>query len=319
MTALGWPHSSLAGRLEFRACSHQCRKKTARREDATIRLGINLLCLTDRVGPEHVDALARLKEIGWDGVEVPILSGQPDDYAALGRRLDALGLQRTATAIVPSPDGDPTSADPAVRARGIAHLDWALDCAVALGAQSLGGPIHAPLGHFTGRGPTEDELARGAEAHRSLAERAQQARMILALETLNRFETHFLNTAEQARAYGERVGHPACRIMHDTFHANIEERDPVGAAVTLGEHLGVLHVSENDRGIPGRGHIDFSAIFARLRRSGWDGWVVMEAFGSGLPDIAAATRVWRPLFPDLDTLWTESHAFIRRTWDGAAP
>lgn len=283
-----------------------------------MRLGVNLLCLTDRVGPEHLDTLARLKEIGWDGVEVPILSGIPDDYAALARRLDDLGLARTASAIVPSPGSDPTHADPEVRARGRAHLDWALDCAVALGAESLGGPIHAPLGHFTGMGPTEEELARGAEAHRALAERAAASGLILSLEALNRFETHFLNTAEQARLYADRVNHPACRIMHDTFHANIEERDPLGAAASLGEHLGVLHVSENDRGIPGRGHIDFAAIFARLRASGWDGWVVMEAFGSGLPGIAAATRVWRPLFPDLDTLWTEGHAFIRRTWDGAA-
>lgn len=284
-----------------------------------MRLGINLLCLTDRVGPEHAGALARLRAIGWDGVEVPILSGTPDDYARLGRRLDELGLDRTATAIVPSPDADPTHADPAVRARGIAHLDWALDCALALGARSLGGPIHAPLGHFAGQGPTEDELARGADAHRALAERAAGAGAFLSLETLNRFETHFLNTAAQARAHVERVGHPACRVMHDTFHANIEERDPIGAPAGLGAHLGVLHVSENDRGIPGRGHIDFPAIFARLRAGGWDGWVVMEAFGSGLPDIAAATRVWRPLFPDLDTLWTEGHDFIRRTWDGAAP
>ncbi|HVG48959.1 MAG TPA: TIM barrel protein, partial [Rubellimicrobium sp.] len=157
-----------------------------------MRLGINLLCLTDRVGPEHGAALARLKEIGWDAVEVPILSGQPEDYAGLARRLDDLGLARTATAIVPSPDADPTHADPEIRARGRAHLDWALDCAVALGAESLGGPIHAPLGHFTGRGPTEDELARGAEAHRALAERAAASGLFLSLETLNRFETHFL-------------------------------------------------------------------------------------------------------------------------------
>lgn len=283
-----------------------------------MRLGINLLCLTDRVRPEHSDALGRLKEIGWDGVEVPILSGTPDDYAVLARRLDDLGLARTATAIVPSPQADPTHADPEVRARGIAHLDWTLDCAIALGAECLGGPIHAPLGHFTGAGPTEDELTRGAEVHRALAEHAAASGLFLGLETLNRFETHFLNTAEQARAYADRVDHPACRIMHDTFHANIEERDPITAPVILGQHLGVLHVSENDRGIPGRGHIDFPAIFARIRQSGWDGWVVMEAFGSGLPDIAAATRVWRPLFPDLDTLWTEGHAYIRRTWDGAA-
>ncbi len=283
-----------------------------------MRLGMNLLCLTDHVGPEHFGALERLKEIGWDGVEVPVLSGTPDHYMALARQLDDLGLGRTVTAIVPSPDADPTHSDPEVRARGVAHLDWALDCTIALGAESMGGPFHAPLGHFTGAGPTEDELARGAEAHRALAVRAASAGVYLSLETLNRFETHFLNTAEQARAYSERVGHPAFRIMHDTFHANIEERDPINAAVSLGEHLGVLHVSENDRGIPGRGHIDFPTIFANLRRSGWDGWAVIEAFGSGLPDIAAATRVWRPLFPDLDTLWTESHAYIRGTWDAAA-
>jgi D-psicose/D-tagatose/L-ribulose 3-epimerase len=283
-----------------------------------MQLGINLLCLTDRVGPEHFSALERLKEIGWDGVEVPVLSGAPDDYASLARRLDEVGLARTVTAIVPSPSADPTSSDPEVRARGVAHLNWALDCSIALGAESMGGPFHAPLGHFTGTGATEDELARGAEAHQALSERAAGSGLILSLETLNRFETHFLNTAQQASAYAERVGHPAFHIMHDTFHANIEERDPIAAAVTLGRNLGVLHVSENDRGIPGRGHIDFPAIFARLRQSGWDGWVVMEAFGSALPDIAAATRVWRPLFPDLDTLWTEGHAYIRRTWDGAA-
>lgn len=284
-----------------------------------MRLGINLLCLTDRVGPEHGAALERVAAIGWDGVEVPILSGAPADYAALGRRLDALGLLRTATAILPSPDADPTHADPVLRARGVAHLDWALDCAAALGAESLGGPLHAPLGHFTGRGPTEDELTRAAEAHRALAGRAAAAGLFLSVEPLNRFETHLLNTAEQARAYAERVGHPALRIMHDTFHANIEEQDPVAAPASLGRHLGVLHLSENDRGIPGRGHIDFAAILARLRAGGWDGWVVVEAFGSGLPAIAAATRVWRPLFPDLDTLWAESHAFARRAWAGAAP
>lgn len=284
-----------------------------------IRLGVNLLCLTDRVGLEHQGSLARLREIGWDGVEVPILSGWPEDYARLGQRLDALGLDRTATAIVPSTDADPTSADPAVQARGVAHLSWALDCAIALGALSLGGPLHSPLSHFTDQGPTEDELARGAEAHRVMAERAERHGLILSLELLNRFETYFLNTAEQGRAYAERVAHPAFRVMYDTFHANIEEQDPLGAPVTLGRHLGVLHVSENDRGIPGRGHIDFHGIFGGLRRSGWDGWVVMEAFGSSLPDIAAATRVWRPLFPDLDTLWTEGHTFIRRTWEAAAP
>lgn len=283
-----------------------------------MRLGINLLCLTDRVGPGHEGALARLREIGWDAVEVPVLAGTPDDYARLGRVLDGLGLARGATAIVPDPSADPTSADGAARARGEAHLDWALDCVAAMGGDSLGGPLHAPLGHFTGRGPTEGELGRLAEAHRRLAERAAPLGVALSLEPLNRFETHILNTAAQARAHADRVGHPAFGIMFDTFHANIEEADPVGAPLLLGPRCGVVHASESDRGIPGRGHVPFLGTFRTLRRMGWDGQLVMEAFGAGLPEIAAATRVWRPLFPDPDTLWTEGHAFLRRTWEEAA-
>src|SRR5690606_37442502 len=141
----------------------------------------------------------------------------------------------------------------------------------------------------------------------------------LSLEHLNRFETYFLNTMEQARAYVDRVDHPAFRIMYDTFHAHIEERSQPEAIAHIGTGIGVLHVSENDRGIPGRGQVDFNAVFRAVRATGYDGWVVLEAFGAGLPELAAATRVWRPLFPDFETLFTESISFIRRGWAEAAP
>jgi D-psicose/D-tagatose/L-ribulose 3-epimerase len=277
--------------------------------------GINLLCLTGFVGADHLRRIEGLKALGYDGVEVPVLSGDPNHYAWLGDQLDRIGLRRATTSIVPSPDANPLSSDPEIRARGIAHLDWALDCAIALGADSVGGPFHAPIGHFTGQGPSEDELLWGAEAHRRMAERAAPHGVHLSLEPLNRFETHFLNTAEQAASYAERVGHPGFRIMHDTFHANIEERDPVAAIRRLQGRIGVVHISENDRGIPGTGHIDFGAVFAALRETGYDGWITVEAFGQGLPEIAAATRVWRPLFPDLDTLFSRSIAFLRAGWD----
>ena len=261
--------------------------------------------------------LEMAREVGYDAVEVPILAGKPDDYAWLGGWLDQLDLERTGTAVIPDPGADPTHADPEVRARGRAHLDWALDCAGALGAKCLGGPFHAPIGHFTGAGPTPEEWHRGAEAHRAMAERAASADMILALEPLNRFETHFLNTMAQAREYAGLVDHSAFRIMPDTFHANIEEKDTPAALESLGELIGVLHVSENDRGIPGTGQIDFPAVFAAAKRAGHDGWVVVEAFGSSLPELAAATCVWRPLFPDHETLFREAHDFVRRTWEAA--
>ncbi|OYW99999.1 MAG: isomerase [Rhizobiales bacterium 32-66-8] len=277
-----------------------------------------VLLSTTSVYPEASSSAFELAAgLGYDGVEVPVLRGGPPHYAWLGRQLDAIGLRRTATAVIPSIEANPVSSDADKRHAGRQHLDWALDCAMALGAESLGGPFHAPIGHFTGCGPTEDELRHGAEAHRAMAERAGANGLYLSLEPLNRFETYFLNTMAQARAYRDRVDHQAFRIMYDTFHANIEEQSQPRAIATLGRHLGVLHVSENDRGIPGRGQIDFGAVFSAVRATGYDGWVTLEAFGAGLPELAAATRVWRPLFPDFETLFAESIGFIRGQWAAA--
>jgi D-psicose/D-tagatose/L-ribulose 3-epimerase len=284
-----------------------------------MQVGINLLCLSGFINEQHLPQIRRLKELGYDGVEIPVLRGEPDHYAWLGRQLDAIGLRRTTTSVIPSPDASPVSSDPAARRNGDAHLNWALDCAIALGAESVGGPFHAPIGHFTGAGPTESELAYGAEAHHRMAERASANGIYLSLEHLNRFETYFLNIMDQARSYVDRVDHAAFRIMYDTFHANIEEQSQPRAIETLGEGMGVLHISENDRGIPGRGHIDFAEIFSAARKTGFDGWVTLEAFGGGLPELAAATRVWRPLFPDFETLFSESITFIRTGWAKAAP
>lgn len=284
-----------------------------------MQIGINLLCLGGFIEAEHLPQLRRLKELGYDGVEIPILRGAPSHYAWLSDELDALGLRRTSTSVIPSSHANPVSADPGIRQAGRQHLDWALDCAIALGAESIGGPPHAPIGQFTGSGATEGELSRGAEVHRALAERAQAHGIYVSLEPLNRFETYFLNTMAQARAYVDRVDHPAFRIMYDSFHANIEEQSQSRAIATLGDAMGVLHVSENDRGIPGRGQIDFHAVFAAAKATGFDGWVTLEAFGAGLPELAAATRVWRPLFPDFETLFAESIDFIRTGWAAAAP
>lgn len=283
-----------------------------------MQVGINLLCLAGFITEAHLPRLAQLKALGYDGVEVPILTGEPSHYAWLARELDAIGLRRTSTSVTPSPDANPLSADPEIRKRGVAHLDWVMDCALALGSESVGGPFHAPIGWFTGSGPSADEIAYGAEAHHRMAEQAQANGIHLSLEHLNRFETHFLNTMDQAKAYVEAVDHPAFAIMYDTFHANIEEKKQPEAIATIAGHIGVLHISENDRGIPGRGHIAFPEIFRAVRETGYDGWVTVEAFGGGLPELAAATRVWRPLFPDYDTLFVESLDFIRTQWEAAA-
>lgn len=144
-----------------------------------------------------------------------------------------------------------------------------------------------------------------------MAERVAAHSVKLVLEPLNRFETYFLNTAEQARAYCDLVDHPAFGIMHVTFHSHIKEKDQAKAVATLSGHINVLHVSENDRGIPGTGQIDFPNVLGAVKRTGFDGSIVVEAFGSGVPELAAATRIWRPMFDRFECLFNESEAFVR--------
>ena len=139
----------------------------------------------------------------------------------------------------------------------------------------------------------------------------------MALEYLNRFEAYFLNTMADAVDYVKRVNHPNIGVHYDTFHANIEEKDPVGCISPNIEFIKHVHISENDRGTPGKGHIDWSGTFKALRSSGYDAWLVIEAFGRALPDLAAATRVWRDFFPDRDGVYTEGLNFVKQQWQAA--
>jgi D-psicose/D-tagatose/L-ribulose 3-epimerase len=128
-----------------------------------------------------------------------------------------------------------------------------------------------------------------------------------------------LNTCEQTIAYAERLGVPGFGVLYDTFHANIEEKDPIAALHTLHASgwLGHVHISENDRGTPGRGHAKIREAIAALKGFGYDGWLTIEAFGRGLPELAAATRVWRDFFASPEEVYTEGFSYIRNCWDAA--
>lgn len=278
-----------------------------------MRIGFNLLVVGGHIDDEHGHLLERLKRLGYDGVEVPVFEGTLAHYEKLGRRLGDIGLASTIVTIV-GEDANPASPDPAIRARAADRLRWGIDRAHALGADVMAGPYHSPVGVFTGEGPTADEIRHIADAMRLAAGHAQGAGVHLSLETLNRFECYVLNTMAQASELRRQVGHPNFGYMYDSFHANIEERDPVAAYRRFAGEITHIHISENDRGIPGRGHAPLRETIHAIRGAGYDGWLTVEAFGRSLPALAAATRVWRDLYPDIDTLFSESIDLIRRHW-----
>jgi D-psicose/D-tagatose/L-ribulose 3-epimerase len=242
-------------------------------------------------------------------VELPMFNLDLD-YAGLGKRLDDMGLERTAVT-VRNVEDNPISSDPAVRARGVELTKKTLDCCAAAGVQTLCGPYHSALGHFSGAGPTKDEWAWGVDSMRAVAEHAGSVGVKLGVEALNRFECYFLNAHADSARFAREVNHPACGIMYDTFHSNIEEKDIVGTLEEIKDVLCHIHISENDRSTPGAGNVNWEKNFQGIANIGYDGWMVIEAFGLALPELAAATKIWRRMFDDEFKLAQEGLAFMQ--------
>ena len=283
-----------------------------------MKIGFNLLLWSTHIVEADFPVLEKLKATGYDGVELPVFdTSDLAHFEKIGGVLKDIGLACTAVTVCPDEEHNPISPDAANRQGAIEHINRVLDCAAAAGAEVLCGPFYQVLGQFTGAFPTEEELAHAAEVRKVVADHAEALNIKLGIESLNRFESHLLNTMAQAKSYVQRVNKPAFGTMYDTFHANIEEKDPLGALKDSLDVINHVHISENDRGTPGKGHTPIVETIQLLKSNGYDKWLTIEAFGGALPDLAAATRVWRNFFPNEEEVYTEGYKLIRETWDNA--
>ncbi len=282
-----------------------------------MKIGFCMLLWTTSVTEQHRALLEDIKATGYDGVEIPIFGGAPDDYSRLGRMLDEIGLKRTSITAFISPGINALSEDAAMRREAADFVKNCIDCSAALGSPQLMGPLHQTLGVFSGAGPTEAEQSRARDFHHEIGDYAASNGNRIILETLNRFECYFVNTMDDLGAYLDSVAHPAITGMYDTFHANIEETDPVAAIGRNIRHIGHVHISENDRGVPGRGHVPWAASFAALKQAGYDQWLTIEAFGRSVPELAAATRAWRDFAESPEAVYREGFRTIREGWAAA--
>ena len=195
--------------------------------------------------------------------------------------------------------------------RATAFLLNALDVASALGSNTLSGVVFSTLGYTTGSPPTEGEYANIEKALRPVARRARELGMTLGLEPCNRYETHLLNTADQAVRLIERIGEPALMIHLDTYHMNIEEKGFKSGIERAGEHLKYIHLSESDRGVPGTGTVDFDATIEALGAIGYQGDLVGEAFINMPPELAKALSVWRPVAKSAEEVLEQGMTYLR--------
>lgn len=274
------------------------------------KIGFNLLVWAGGLPSSFLTITEKLKALGYDGVECFMEERDPAAYKKFGEHLNNTGLEATCV-LGMGPDENPISDSKAVRGKAVVRLKEAIDCADALGAKIICGPFHSAFATFTNRQPPNDyEYAWSAEVLRAAGEYAAQADILLTPEALNRFECYLCNTMEQLGALVDAVSHPHVQAMFDTHHANIEEKKLETAIRKIGPVLRHVHISENDRGTPGDGHIPWDETFSALASVKYSGWLTIEAFTRNDPNFANAINVWRE-YSDPWDMATSGLKFIR--------
>ena len=254
--------------------------------------------------------LPHIARVGFDVIELPIEEVGQFDVARVGELARAHGLEVSICAVI-GPGRDLLL--PGEAERGIAYLRSCIDVAQALGSPTVAGPFYSAVGRCWRSTPAERErdVEQVARTLRSLGEYAADHGVVLGVETLNRFETSFLNTTAQALELIDRVDHPAVGVALDLFHLGIEEKNVADALRAAGPRLVHLQVAENDRGTPGTGSLPWREVADALREIQYSGRVVIETFSDRVEAIARAAAIWRPLAPDSDSLAREGLAFLR--------
>jgi D-psicose/D-tagatose/L-ribulose 3-epimerase len=272
-----------------------------------VRFGMHSSLWTARWTPEAVEKLLpEAARHGLDVIEIALLAPETIDVEHSRSILAEHGIAPTCSLGLPQEVTAPLHPD-----KAHAFLLRALEVAHALGSGTLSGVTYATIGYTTGDGPTEQEYANIARALAPVARRAAEYGMTLGLEPCNRYETHLVNTTEQAVRLIEQIGEPNVIVHLDTYHMNIEEkgfRDGIRAA---GRHLRYIHLSESHRGVPGTGTVDWDATFEALAETGFAGDMVIESFVTLPPEIARALSVWRPVADSAEQVLRDGVPFLQ--------
>lgn len=278
-----------------------------------MKLGVNTFIWTSEFTPAHLDLLPRIKAAGFDGVELPV--AQPGTFRTteVRRALEANGLACTVCSVILQ-EFNLVGADADLRRRTQQHVRDVVKVAADLGATLVDGPLYSPVGYLPGRRRTDDEWKWAVEGYQAVVPALDANGITLAIEPLNRFETYFLNTAADATALCDAVGHDRVGVAFDTFHASIEEKNIAEACRRVGRHLKHVQISENDRGTPGSGHVNWGALFDVLADLKYDAWLTIESFGPNLGAFSSAVCIWRDIEPNPESIAFDGLTFLRRRY-----
>ena len=274
------------------------------------RFGLNLLLYTAAFTKDKVDLIQKVADFGYDGVEIPFndLSLLDAKATAQAREKAKVGLT-ACSVLLPGMNLCSDKADE--RKAGVEQLKKMVDITAEMGGDTVAGPLYSPVGLLTRKARTEEEWKWCREGLRAAADHAEKAKILLAIEPLNRFETYVFNTAADATKMAKEVGSPCLKIQMDTFHGNIEEKDTAAAIRATGDMLGHFHASESYRGTPGTGQVKWKEVFAALKDLNYSRWITIESFATGILDLCAAACIWRPIYDSPDGLAKDGLKFLK--------
>ena len=275
-----------------------------------VRFGLNLLVYTASFSKDKIHLISHVAELGYDAVEIPFTDLDALDAPAIRKACETAGVGVTSCCVL-MPGENLCSPKASERKAGLARLKRMADLTAEMGGEMMAGPLYAPVRWLTGQARTQDEFDRCAEGLRAAAGHARGSDVLLAIEPLNRFETHILNTTADTLRLIEVVDNPNLVLQLDTFHANIEEKDTAAAIRSAGHSLRHFHACENDRGTPGTGQVKWKEVFAALKHVGYNGYLTIESFATGIADLCAAACIWRPIYKSADALAAQGLAFLK--------
>ncbi|HEV7379188.1 MAG TPA: sugar phosphate isomerase/epimerase family protein [Dyadobacter sp.] len=264
----------------------------------------------------NVDLLTKVKNMGYDIIEIAVEDTSIIDWKTIKEIARDLDLKITVSGAFGA-ERDISSTEPAYRETGKQYIIDCIKIAQDVGSPIFGGPVYSAVGKT--RLVSDDQKKQEREwCVNTLVEIGKIAAdhgVVVGLEPLNRFETDMVNTVDQALSIVHEVASPNLKIVLDTFHSNIEEKDIPTSIRKIGKDL-LCHVqgNESDRGTPGTGHLEWEGISEALKEIGYDGAVVIETFGQPSKELARAACIWRPLANSADELAREGLAFYKQAF-----
>lgn len=258
------------------------------------RFGVASLIWTEDFTVKDLPLIQKAKALGFEVLDINVAHPEKFPTEAVKEKVKEVGIEVVTTIGLPT-NSNLIDPNPEIRRNGIETLKKLVDINVDIGSSILGGVNYAAWGYLTGKPRTEDEWGWSVESMHELALYAKsRSDMIIAVEPVNRFETHFLNVAQDAVKYCKDVGTGNLKVLLDSFHMIREEQNFTEAVEICGkEYLGYVHACENNRGIPGTGLVPWEELFAALRKIGYNGPLVIESFDPSFVELNRLCAIWR--------------------------